>query len=36
LPLFGSLLGITEISILYDKIFRRIMPWQKKKAKSPR
>jgi putative peptidoglycan lipid II flippase len=35
LPLFGVLLRITEISILYDKIFRRIVPWQKKKQESP-
>lgn len=34
LPLFGVLLRIKEISILYDKIFRRILPWQKKKAEN--
>lgn len=32
LPLIGLILRIKEISILYDKIFRRIIPWQKKKA----
>ncbi|RLB88408.1 MAG: murein biosynthesis integral membrane protein MurJ, partial [Deltaproteobacteria bacterium] len=36
LPLFGVLLRITEISILYDKIFRRILPWQKEKAENPK
>ncbi|MCP4722693.1 MAG: murein biosynthesis integral membrane protein MurJ, partial [Desulfobacteraceae bacterium] len=34
LPLFGFILRIKEILILYDKIFRRIMPWQKKKAEN--
>lgn len=36
LPLFGVLLRITEISILYEKIFRRILPWHKKKAANPK
>jgi putative peptidoglycan lipid II flippase len=32
LPLTGFILRIKEISILYDKIFRRIIPWQKKET----
>ncbi len=34
LPLIGLILRIKEISILYDKIFRRKSPWQKKKAEN--
>jgi putative peptidoglycan lipid II flippase len=36
LPLTGKILGIKEILILYDKIFRRILPWQKKMAANPK
>jgi hypothetical protein len=36
LPLLGVLLRITEISTLYDKIFRRLLPWQKKMAPNPK
>jgi len=32
LPLTGLLLRIKEITILYDKILRRIMPWREKKT----
>jgi len=32
LPAIGYVLGIKEIHILYDKIFRRIIPWKKNKA----
>ncbi|MBA3012166.1 MAG: murein biosynthesis integral membrane protein MurJ, partial [Desulfobacula sp.] len=32
LPLTGFMVRIEEIHILYDKLFKRILPWQKKKA----
>ncbi len=32
LPAIGYALGIKEINILYDKIFKRIIPWQKNKT----
>jgi putative peptidoglycan lipid II flippase len=32
LPIIGYVLRIKEIHILYDKISRRIIPWQKNKA----
>jgi len=32
LPLMGRISGIREINLLYDKIFRRILPWLKKES----